>query len=244
MRLPIWITASLVIVSLGLCSTASAASVNFYTNEASWQAALSSGLTLESFNTTAANVALANEVATAPGPNTSVGDFLTFDKANTGLSVSFTVEALQSGANFTFDDDETSGNIPDFDNALSVGDIHNHENDDWEVIVTDGLPLYGFGFYLRNSDSVSGESFQLFAQGGTFLDSFTGIPTSNSFVGAISTAPITRLYFNEDPGGDDIAIADFRFASGNPVPEPTTLAMLAGLSGMGLIAARRRRKAA
>ena len=36
----------------------------------------------------------------------------------------------------------------------------------------------------------------------------------------------------------------FRVASTAPVPEPTSLAMFAGLGVMGLVAARRRRKAA
>jgi Thrombospondin type 3 repeat len=39
-----------------------------------------------------------------------------------------------------------------------------------------------------------------------------GEGTGSSFFGVIATAPIARLHFNEDTTGDDIGIANFRFA--------------------------------
>ena len=53
---------------------------------------------------------------------------------------------------------------------------------------------------------------------------------------------ITRLLFNEDFGGDDIAIRNFRFASvPDPVPVPSSM-LLMGTGIIGLIALRGWRK--
>ena len=104
-------------------SETAAAFVSFYTNETEREEAISG--TIEDIPFTASNVAQADEVASAPGQNQNLGvNSLTFGKINTGLPASFVFEALESGATFTFDDDENAGNLPYFDNALSVGDIN------------------------------------------------------------------------------------------------------------------------
>ena len=122
------------------------AAIVTFTDKAVWEAAVSGE---QEFDFTAANVLLANQVSSLPPANTNVGNTLTFEAANTGLSADFTFHTLQSGANFTFDDHEAAGNLPDFDNALSVGDIDNFENDDWEMTFSPGL--FALGFDLRNS---------------------------------------------------------------------------------------------
>ncbi|MBC8235533.1 PEP-CTERM sorting domain-containing protein [bacterium] len=48
------------------------------------------------------------------------------------------------------------------------------------------------------------------------------------------------MEYDEDSGGDDIAIADFRFAQ---IPEPTTIVLMGfGVLGLLGIAIRQRRK--
>jgi hypothetical protein len=117
------------------CSAGALADATLYTSLAEWEA--NAGPT-EVFQTTAAAIGSANELTGAPGANRAVGSTLTFDAEATGLSRSFRLEAID--ATFTFDDDEGAGNLPNFDNALSVGDIDDQENDDWSFRVTGGRP--------------------------------------------------------------------------------------------------------
>jgi hypothetical protein len=74
----------------------------FYDNEADWLAAASTaGLSVSSFDTTAANVALANEVGVAPVGGTNMGSTLTFAGSNTGFGFDFevtTARRARSGA--------------------------------------------------------------------------------------------------------------------------------------------------
>ena len=69
--------------------------VTFYTDEATWAAAVNPAL-VTSFDTSAANIALADEVQSAPSSNEQLGPFLTFDQSNTGLCGSFTLMPEQT----------------------------------------------------------------------------------------------------------------------------------------------------
>ena len=180
----------------------------------------------ERFETTSANLAKAIEVSEPPGRNTGVGAVavaaegarLTFDTVSTGLFYRFELIAASPGAGFTFDDDEEAGNLANFDNALSVGDIDNAENDDWRLRVSGREPLRGFGFELRDNHGTTGESIALYGQDGTLVGvvALPGLPV-NTFVGVISDEPFVEIRFNEDSGGDDIAIADFVFVRASDV---------------------------
>jgi len=218
-------------------------SVIFYTDELSWLAAVTE---VEKFVTNSSNIATADEVLSPPGNNAQLGSVLTFNSVNTGLSWSFKLEALQNGASLVFNDEEHYSIIwPD---AISVGDIDNHEDDDWKISILSGPDLTAFAFNLINNDynSYNGifESLLVFGRGDILLGKMENIPTSSSaqFLGLISTEPFVKIVFDEDAGDDDIAISDFRFAKrldSNPVPEPTTGLLLA--SGLGLILARKRK---
>ena len=219
---------------LGASMMSAQASVLLFTDEAAWLSAVTD---IETFNTTAANVALANEIASAPARNTALTNPLTFDATNTGLSRGFTVEALQNGANFTFDDDENAGNLTGFDAALSVGDINNHDDDDWILTLTSGPAMSAFAFELGDSHDASGESLLV----GTTTVDISGVPTNPGgfqFIGVVASFNFTSVSMNEDSGGDDIAIANLRFATA-AVPEPLTASLFAlGLLGAGAVSRR------
>ena len=197
-------------------SSFSHAGVTFYVNDFSgWQDDWENftDRRIEIFPTTAANIALANERSTPPNANTGLGATLTFPEVETNFCRAFVVKTLEPGANFTFDDDEGAGNFPGFDNALSVGDIDNFENDDFEISFPPGeTPAYAVSFGIQDSNSASGESVQVFGADNVLLATLNSLPSDLNFtIGIISTEPITRVVFNEDTGGDDIALKDFAF---------------------------------
>ncbi|MEO1079663.1 MAG: Ig-like domain-containing protein [Pseudomonadota bacterium] len=224
----------LLLASLSVYCNNAHSAASIFTNIAGFDAAMDGEV--EVFITNAANIGLADEETSPPTRNVGVGvskgggegPTLTFDRANTGLSYSFEFTSLVPTL-LTFDDDEgASNNLRNFDSALSPGDIDNGENDDWRVRLIDPLllrPLRGFGFVLRDNNSNSGEVIRLFAADGRLVNeiSLDGLPlASNTFIGIISDEPFEEIRFDEDAGGDDIAVADFRFA---PVPDPVPSAV-------------------
>lgn len=214
--------------------------VTFFTNEAAWLAAVQG---VEQLTTNPAGVDTANEVAGPPAQNDSLPGLLTFNAANTGLSRSFTVQTLETNALFTFSDGEASPVFPGFLNALSVGDIDNFENDDWRVTLTGGPAAFAFGFSLGDNGDSSGsatDQFTVYDELGVVMGSLTGTPSSVdsfAFLGFVSDQPFRSVSYDDDAGGDDIAIADFRFAV---VPEPATAALL-GFSALIALRSRRQR---
>jgi len=206
-----------------------------------WQNAVNN---VELLETTSGNIALADEVASAPGDNTNVGSILNFQTANTGLSRGFAVETLESGADFIFNEVA----LPSYQNALSVGLDGSHENDDWSLRLLDNASMNAFGVVVRdNRSGTSGESVQLYFNNilmDTIDLSSTFTPTdTDMFIGFTTDYAFDRVDFNEDPDSDDMAIADFRFATNPAVaPEPASTALfLAGLSTLGVFRWRRKK---
>ena len=160
-------TAVALAVLLAITASSGHAAASLYTNELSWESMVFGS---ELFQTTAANVALADEISSIPGPNSKPGPILTFQAANTGLSRGFMIESLQGRgtsdieAGFTFDDNVSPGdregviNDPIYDNALSVGDYNDWENDDWSLRLLDGPAMTAFGVELRDTYFFPGES--------------------------------------------------------------------------------------
>ncbi|HOW97710.1 MAG TPA: hypothetical protein P5567_13725 [Kiritimatiellia bacterium] len=205
----------------------------FFTNEADWVAATTNR---ELFQTTAANVGLADEVDAPAQNNVDVGSNLTFQAVNTGLPWSFRVATLQAGARFTFSDNEEGAGYPPylgFEEALSVGDIDDYEDDDFEVVILDGPNLHGVAMDI-------GENDPLIADGGVYvydpaaqLIGYSSIVPARSnafaFLGIVSDAAIGRVVIDEDTGGDDVSVRHFRFARHRTAdPAVTAWAPLAG----------------
>lgn len=222
-----------IVFTLPLYCSNTLANTILYLEQTSWVAAVTE---YDELVTTSTNIALAEEVTTAPPRNTNVGSVLTFLSSTTGLTRSFKVETLQDGANFTFDDDEViETNLPEFDNALSIGDIDNFEDDDWLFTLLEGEPINAFSFDLRDDFDMTTESLELLDAGGSVIASvdLTSVPPQQfggQFVGITSSVFFSGVRFNEDTGGDDIAIADLRFGT-SPIPAPST----AFLAAFGVI---------
>jgi hypothetical protein len=166
--------------------------------------------------TTAGKLTLANEIIVPPGPNTGVGDTLTFPRETLAYCRGYAIKTLQPGAAFTFDDDEGGANLPNFDNALSIGDIDNYEDDDVEIsFTTTDAPAYAVGFELRDSTTTIEEGIQVYDVNDQLVAHIAGFPVSgNITVGLISPVPIGRIVYDESADGDDIAIADLYFDHG------------------------------
>ncbi len=190
----------------------------FLNNTGNWQTEWenSVGRKISYFPTTAANIEKADEVTSSLNPNTNVGNKLTFSKDASGVCRGFSVRTLQSGANFTFDDfEDHSVNLPNFDNALSVGDIDDHENDDFEIsFPSSEPPAYAVSFSVRDSHGTAIESVNVYDRDGKIIDrigngQFSGNVTETfSF---IAEKPIGKIVFDEGSNGDDIALADLAF---------------------------------
>jgi len=198
-----------------LCNlTVAQAAVSWTTNQTDWETEVA---TIEVFTTIADNVSLADEVVSLPGMNAQLGPILSFQAVSTGLSIGFTIETLQPGAGFTFN--ETEGGVTQLSsqNALSVGDIDNWEDDDWRLSLLDSVSITAFGVEIRDSRFAPGESITLYSHGETVgtidLTSLPSEENETSFIGVVSDVPFDSIVFNEDPDGDDIAIADLRFGA-------------------------------
>ncbi|MCA9291089.1 MAG: hypothetical protein KDA25_08170 [Phycisphaerales bacterium] len=189
--------------------------VTFHTDLADWNAAAGSTTLLR---TTAANVAMANEVPVPPGNNQFLSGVLTFPAAATGLPNGFRLTALQPGVGFTYNDNE--GGVDQSD-ALSVGDVDNGENDDVSIDIISGPPVHAVGMMLGGNFTAPGEeAFRVFCAGGCTQGVSVDIPgpggNASAFIGVVTQLPIIRVEFDEDAGGDDISVADFRFGSACP----------------------------
>ncbi len=208
------------------------ASVNavaiFFTNEADWLAQVNN---LEAFDTTIPNMELSDELQNNPITvnNFTVGITLNWQSVNTGLSRSFRFTSV--GAPFlTYNDNEVGPSTPPdpgFEDAISPGDINNGEDDDWQVEFLDGSPVTAFGAFIGNNLLNAGESFSVFDTNDQLIGSTTQdvlVSSGFQFLGVITDQAIGRVFFDEDAGGDDISVRNFRFANANiAVPEPATI---------------------
>lgn len=213
--------------TLALLASPAGAQLKFTTDRAEW---LTDNAAIR-FDTEAANIALADEVATPPGGNAAglggAAATLTFDKENTNLPWSFTLAApgstvpLNATTGFTYNDNEGGGIFRT--GALSPGDVNNQEDDDIVIDITEGPPLRGIGFEILDNTVTAGqETISVYGPvpgtGDTNLLGRLELPagtTSSFFVGITSSIRIARIVFDEDPGGDDVAFRDIKFPLAN-----------------------------
>lgn len=198
---------------LQVCPQAAPAAITtFYSSLAAWEAAIGTAV-YDRQPTTAAYLAQADEVPTPPAPNTwlCTAEYgnpectLTFPKQSTANCRDVVVQAFEG---ITFDDNEFTS--PSYPNSLSIGDVDDGENDDFEIRIPDATPLYAAGFTLLDNIADVGESLTVIGQSGAVLGRLEA-PIASGFVGVVSSEPIASLYFDEDAGGDDIAIEELVF---------------------------------
>jgi len=169
-------------------------------------------------STTSADLVMANEITEAPDNNDWISGVLTFPSASTGLPLGFALRSVQSATEgFTYNDDEMGGFRP----GLSVGDEGQYENDDFEVKDIAGVApsvVRAVGVYVGGNESYPGEYLRVYGWSDLLLEEFgvdtPGFPDDGGtwqFVGVVSNTPITRIFFNEADGDDDICIKDPAF---------------------------------
>ena len=157
-------------------------------------------------------IADCDEFASTPGNNTNIGYTLTFPGTGTGLPLDFTFNSPNGP--MTYNDDELSSSLYPH---LSIGDVDNYgENDDFEITVTrvdPGYSLMAMGILVLHSERQSGETLRVYGENDLFLQEFTSgvLPHGDQFMGVISAVSLTRIYYNEKAGGDDIATRNFHF---------------------------------
>lgn len=204
-----------------------AENVECYLHRSEWEAVLDS-LAPEArvilLPTTADTLVMADEVDSPPGPNTTLGNVLTFDTLSTGYPFRFLLRAPGSPS-FTFDDREGNDyhDAFTFDQArsLSPGDVGNDENDDVEVQFPSwraNSAVLAFAMTVADNARQPGEYTAVDGTGGLSRQFDACVPdspgTAEGFLGVISTVPLTRVFFNErgdTDNWDDIYIRDFQF---------------------------------
>ncbi len=163
----------------------------------------------------------ADEIDTVPGTDQSIGRDLTFAGANTGLPFDFELNSLN--ASFNYNDDEFSSS---FFPMLSVGNVGSpdYPNDDFEIVIGPanmGSEILAAGIWVGDSQHESGEFLRVYGEDGILLQELTAdLPHGGGyeFMGVISPVPLTRLYYNEHSGGDDICIRHPHFGVKNTSP--------------------------
>ncbi len=216
------------LVAILLCAPSmSHAAVTITTDLAEWESMVSD---IEVLVTTADNIAKAVEVDSAPGDNEALGSHLSFPpdimldnetKLTRGFQI-FNEQVIGEDpdgnpvyADFVFNNftDE------DWQDALSVGDHSvNHSDDDWSLRLRGGATMTAFGVEIRNSRNLEAETITLYlmAQDKVVeIIELNDVPNDPNFLflGIVTDTPFDRVFFDENADTDDIAIADFRFAS-------------------------------
>ncbi|HEQ98251.1 MAG TPA: hypothetical protein ENO22_02805 [candidate division Zixibacteria bacterium] len=167
------------------------------------------------FETNAENIYKSDEVDWIPGSNSHlVTNILTFAPANTGYDFTFYLKTLQDGCPYplTFNDSEFSGAT----NLLSIGDVDNCQYDAFEIGVSNFLNdsyVFAVGIYVGDNGVSSDEKLEIFYHDRKIEEiPYSQMPSGGlSFMGIVSTIPITKIKFTEGYDGDDIYVKDFCF---------------------------------
>ena len=196
----------------------------FFDGSSDWESLL---VWVEDFATTP-NLPLADEVASPPSIGSWLGDTLTFAAASTGLRESFRLRTLEGNPGCSPPNCgwrlRESGPWSGISGSLSPNGIGFGEDDDFEIFVGTERPVTAIGFWIIHSDtsapgvetlSVYGEGDALLGQ--VDLSAYALGSALERFVGVATAERIVRVVFDEDAGGDDIAIRDLRFGEASVI---------------------------
>lgn len=188
-------------------------SVATYNNEGDWKNAVQSQMEYYKWECNYENVYQADESSIfqdQANGQTLLGNKISFFNSNTGYPIRFSLENVGVDGSdllaLVFNDQEGFSY-----NSISIGDVGNHENDDFEIIVPDDN-VFAIAFHMQENSPESGEYLEIHAvdeNGDCQIGYITeGI---NGFYGIVSPVPLRRIWFNEDSGDDDIALDDLYF---------------------------------
>jgi hypothetical protein len=209
--------------------------VEYFDDEYAWRQLVEDlGGEVVAFNTTAANILKAEEVTVEPtGDSVPLGPTLTFKATDTGLAFDFWLENTYATDTYqppwdgikaytlSFNDEEFVESV--YEDYVSIGDAGNFENDDFEIGVDagEGSEVFAIGIFVDANKYTATESLHVYNELGTKLVEFTneeesplpqGLATRDGvFMGVVSPEPLSRIWFDEDSGGDDIRVKHFRF---------------------------------
>ncbi len=191
-------------------------SVQILYDEAAWRDAVQMNtMTVGEWQSTLENLQKANEAYKFEyyGDQTLMFEIVTFPGSVTGYPFDFHLKNLAvSGDRLALVHNDTEGLNNNFTtNTISIGDIDDFENDDFEIVVT-GNQVYAIGFIMRSNTDTPEEFLEVYAeQDGCYLDQKDLPNGENLFVGVISPVPLSRIWFNEDDDDDDMGIENFYF---------------------------------
>lgn len=183
-------------------------------NEAAWRDAIQmEGMTIGEWETTFENVTKANEAYKFEyyGVQTLMFEIITFPGSVTGYPFDFYLRNMSvTGNRLALVHNDTEGLNNNFTtNTISIGDIDDFENDDFEIAVT-GNQVYAIGFIMKSNTDTPEEFLEIYAEHeNCYLDQKNLPEGENTFIGVISPVPLHRIWFNEDDDDDDMGIENF-----------------------------------
>lgn len=104
--------------------------------------------------------------------------------------------------------------------TISIGDINNFENDNFEVIISgEEKEIYAIGFTIGNNEFAKTERVIVTCdvpnlgpiEQEFFLKDYSYKDDALSFIGVVSPYPLVRIFFDENADSDDIYVKDFKF---------------------------------
>jgi hypothetical protein len=195
--------------------------VNTYFDEGTWRSAVQSIMSYQKWECNWPNVLKADEHGSFfDDPNSSqwfLGKKITFNAVNTGYPFNFELEAMDGAIPpgemkaLVFNDNEGGAS---WNEAISIGDIDDYDNDDFEIRVSGSAKVYAIAFIMLSNTTGDMEYLQVFAEdlNNTECEIEYVSDPINGFFGVISPVPIKRIWFDEREGGDDdIALGDLFF---------------------------------
>lgn len=207
-------------------TTCGGVSATRYTDQNEWTLAvqgLCAGTATEIFYTTNDNMELAynetgNDIVLDPGRNSALGHKVTWPGIRTGYPFDFFLESMDIGCPadnmwaLVYEDEE-SGDLQMGNDWLSIGDVDNWQYDDFRVgvVPNEGVDVFAIGFMFGNNTDGNTETWNAYGEEGLLINTMEGLTTGSgsSFLGYVSTVPLTCVQYDEGDDGDDVFMKNF-----------------------------------